>query len=323
MVAKTVTRSLLACALSIAALPLAHSQAHGRSDAHNTQKHQSGLLDYALSGVNSTGRDYGQCFDDVRQVLIHETLERALFWSNLCSLAAAGFLFVVVCYQRQFQRRSENVASEVIAQYHNALERAEAQITKSATRNQGLMQALSISAGINVAGGTAPGEPVPQRRTLGRPARESSPAATQAPAQSKAAVVSESATRTPTTKPTTPPGAATAVLEERAKAADQPAVSSRKPGEKVKDIDQGTSRPADHTVQPGTPSTTPKANHPEKSKPVDQMGLFGPEVEFINKINVLQQQLSSSQEREKNLRRQLNDSELRFQKEQQKSRALQ
>lgn len=322
MVAKTVTRSLLACALSIAALPLAYSQEHGRSEAHNTQKHQSGLLDYALSGVNSSGRDYGQCFDEARQLLIHETLERALFWSNLCSLAAAGFLFVVVCYQRLFQRRSENVASEVIAQYHNALERAEAQITESATRNQGLMKALSISAGLNVAGGTAPGEPVPQRRNVGRPARESSPATTQAPAQSKSAD-SESATSTSTTKPTMPAGAATAVLEERAKAADQPPVSSRKPVEKVKDVDKGTSRPADQNVQAGTPSTTLKASHQEKSKAVDQMGLFGPEVEFINKINVLQQQLSSSQEREKNLRRQLNDSELRFQKEQQKSRALQ
>lgn len=323
MVAKTVTRSLLACALSIAALPLAYSQEHGRSEAHNTQKHQSGLLDYALSGVNSRGRDYGQCFDEARQLLIHETLERALFWSNLCSLVAAGFLFVVVCYQRQFQRRSENVASEVIAQYHNALERAEAQIAESATRNQGLMKALSISAGLNVAGGTAPGEPVPQRRNVGRPARESSPATTQAPAQSKAANLSESATSTSTTKPTMPAGAAIAVLEERAKAADQPPASSLKQVEKVKDVDKGTSRPADQTVQTGTPPTTPKASHQEKSKPVDQMGLFGPEVEFINKINVLQQQLSSSQEREKNLRRQLNDSELRFQKEQQKSRALQ
>lgn len=323
MVAKTVTRSFLACALSIAALPLAYSQVHGKPDAHNTQKHQSGLLDYALSGVNSNGRDYGQCFDDARQLLIHETLERALFWSNLCSLAAAGFLFVVVCYQRQFQRRTEKVASEVIAQYHNALERAEVQITEAATRNQGLMKALSISAGLNVAAAPASGEPVPQKRNVGRPARESSPAATQAPAQSKAADLSESATRTATTKSTTAPAAATVVLEERAKAAEQRSGSPHKPGEKAKEVDKGTSMPADQTLQAGTPFPTLKASHQEKSKPVDQMGLFGPEVEFINKINVLQQQLSSSQEREKNLRRQLNDSELRFQKEQQKSRTLQ
>lgn len=59
------------------------------------------------------------------------------------------------------------------------------------------------------------------------------------------------------------------------------------------------------------------------TKPANQMGLFSPDVDLIAKINSLQQQLNTAQEREKQLRRQLNDSDLRLQKEQQRNRSLQ
>ncbi len=48
----------------------------------------------------------------------------------------------------------------------------------------------------------------------------------------------------------------------------------------------------------------------------------GVDVDLVAKINMMQQQLSGSQEREKQLRRQLNEAELRLQKEQQKNRSL-
>jgi len=57
-------------------------------------------------------------------------------------------------------------------------------------------------------------------------------------------------------------------------------------------------------------------------KPTSQIPLFKPEVDLIVKVNSLEQQLGRSQEQEKHLRRQLNQSEVRLQTEQQKNRAL-
>lgn len=57
-------------------------------------------------------------------------------------------------------------------------------------------------------------------------------------------------------------------------------------------------------------------------KPTSQISLFKPEVDLIVKVNSLEQQLGRSQEQEKHLRRQLNQSEVRLQTEQQKNRAL-
>jgi hypothetical protein len=58
------------------------------------------------------------------------------------------------------------------------------------------------------------------------------------------------------------------------------------------------------------------------AKATSQIPLFKPEVDLIVKVNSLEQQLGRSQEQEKHLRRQLNQSELRLQTEQQKNRAL-
>jgi hypothetical protein len=57
-------------------------------------------------------------------------------------------------------------------------------------------------------------------------------------------------------------------------------------------------------------------------KPTSQIPLFKPEVDLVVKVNSLEQQLGRSQEQEKHLRRQLNQSEVRLQTEQQKNRAL-
>ena len=58
------------------------------------------------------------------------------------------------------------------------------------------------------------------------------------------------------------------------------------------------------------------------AKFTSQIPLFKPEVDLIVKVNSLEQQLGRSQEQEKQLRRQLNQSELRLQTEQQKNRTL-
>lgn len=58
------------------------------------------------------------------------------------------------------------------------------------------------------------------------------------------------------------------------------------------------------------------------AKPMGQIPLFKPEVDLIVRVNSLEQQLGRSQEQEKQLRRQLNQSELRLQTEQQRNRTL-
>jgi hypothetical protein len=77
--------------------------------------------------------------------------------------------------------------------------------------------------------------------------------------------------------------------------------------------------------KPGT--DTPKSGMTVEASPQSQSALAHPvkgnaDVDLVAKINLLQQQLSGSQEREKQMRRQLSDAELRLQKEQQKNRSL-
>ena len=54
----------------------------------------------------------------------------------------------------------------------------------------------------------------------------------------------------------------------------------------------------------------------------NQIGLFKPEVDLVLKVNSLEQQLERSQEQQKQLRRQLTQTDQRLQTEQQKNRAL-
>jgi hypothetical protein len=56
--------------------------------------------------------------------------------------------------------------------------------------------------------------------------------------------------------------------------------------------------------------------------PVNQIGLFKPDVDLIMKVNSLEQQLGRSQDEAKLLRRQLNESDRRLQEEQQRNRSL-
>lgn len=85
----------------------------------------------------------------------------------------------------------------------------------------------------------------------------------------------------------------------------------------------GSQSLAEPTIEdPAKLSSDSGAALPEVSSPGTQAGLFPVEVDLVAKINSLQQQLNTSQEREKQLRRRLNLSELRFQKEEEKNRTL-
>lgn len=252
-----------------------------KRDGNTTQ----GLVDFALKSVNSGDRDYGQCFDDARRLLIEETIDRIYFWSNLAALLGVIVLFAALVHQRRYQHHCLYVAAEALAQHQNALGRAQAQIAEATARNHSLMQALN--------------------------------AASDSVGGASASRVVESKTRP--------------------EAAEQTSQPTQLPTTGVRTTSVKTSKPGIAPIQPAhtLESSIPPANAKEKPiraeelsksegpKSQDQMGLFGPEGDLVAKNNVLQRQLSISQEREKQLRRQLNDTESRLQKEQQKSRSLQ
>ncbi len=70
------------------------------------------------------------------------------------------------------------------------------------------------------------------------------------------------------------------------------------------------------------PANNPSSVVATATEPAGQIGLFMPEVDLITKVNSLQQQLGRSEEREKQLRRQLNESVRKLQTEREQNRSL-
>lgn len=277
MVAKSAYTIGFACLLLALIAPGSAQQSRHNVDAVSPSaigKQKQGLVDYTLDRIAKEGRDYGQCLDEGRRLLIEETLDRAYFWSNLLATGVSVCLFLVVVHQHRLLQRRELIAAESLTQYHNALTRAESQAEEATRRNHELMEALSASS------------------------RLTSAAESVVPKSKKDAVLQVRS------------GVATVPVSTPAAVklnSPKPALASPTPARAVASV-------AATAVVESPENGTQRSN---------QMGLFSPDVDLIAKINSLQQQLSTAQEREKQLRRQLNDSDLRLQKEQQKNRSLQ
>lgn len=255
-------RSSIICGLVVFLSMIAPAQqTSDRVVPDRNSRQRPSLLDFALKGINSSDRNYGQCIDESRRIVLETTIENGYFWSNLISVSLLGGFLVVMIHQQRVRRRRDLIVAETLAQYHNALARADTQIDEATKRNHALMEALtantelSAQESIVVAGADASGtkKPVSKKRT---------------------AVESGAA-----------PGTATL-----------PAPSQ-----------EGSKRDS-ATKIPGPSSRSGLQHHSE--------------IDLVSKVNLMQQQISLSQEREKQLRRQLNDAELRLQKEQEKNRTL-
>ena len=279
MVAKSPHRVAVICAFWALMISPAFGQAAQQTNDLQVPKRASsqreGLFDFALKHVNSSGRDYGQCIDEGRKILLQETIENGYFWSNLISLGLLGCFLVIIIHQHKLRGRRELIVAESFAQYQHGLARADVQIHEATKRNLALMEALSssIERGIH----NDPVEQQPKNAvTVGK---KVSAQDTRMTANSPASV-----------------------------SASDTALGRAKPS--PKGADQGA----------GVSANAAKANAatPAPSSPANG----NPDVDLIARINVIQQQLSGSQEKEKQLRRQLNDAELRLQKEQQKNRSL-
>jgi hypothetical protein len=108
-----------------------------------SSRQKDGFVDFTLKRINPTDKDYGQCLDDGRKLIVEETVRNGYFWSNLVALGLLACLFVIIVYQRRVQTCREWTAAEMLAQYELSLSRANAQVEEATSRNRGLMEALT------------------------------------------------------------------------------------------------------------------------------------------------------------------------------------
>ncbi len=106
-------------------------------------KQKDGFVDFALKRINPADKDYGQCLDEGRKLLLEETMRNGYFWSNLVALVLLACLFVIIVYQHKVQTCREWTAAEMLAQHEHALARANAQVEEATSKNRGLMEALT------------------------------------------------------------------------------------------------------------------------------------------------------------------------------------
>ena len=222
-------------------------------------KSKAGFVDFALKNINASDKDYGQCLDESRKVLVDETVRNGYFWSNLIALGLLACLFFIIVYQHRVQTVREWTAAEVLAQYENSLSRANAQVVEATSKNRGLMESLTAL-------------------------RESALRSPSLPAEAQERPTAET-------------------VGSRASSIPTSQVATTKSGDTKSALGRSTRAAA-------------------ATSPANQIGLFKPDVDLIMKVNSLEQQLGRSQDEAKLLRRQLNESDRRFQAEQQRNRSL-
>jgi hypothetical protein len=260
--------------------------------------------------------------DEVRRVLIHETLDRAYFWSNLAAVTVTFCLFVIIVHQHRLRQHRELIAAQTLTQYRNALARAEDQVQEISRKNHALIDALvsasPIVTSIPVETSSIIGQAKP-RKAPG-PAPASAPTAAEvfgATGKKVPSAAEPSATRKTNASPVSDAKLATVAVE--APTANTKTVQAQL-------VSTGVDKPNNSQPTQVVESPAPMARRaasPEDPRNSSQMALFSSDVDLVARINTLQEQLNTSQERERHLRRQLNDSELRVQKEREKTRNLQ
>ena len=255
---RIVGTSLLLTAVCVGVLQ-AQRSAYDPATQGAPAKPKQGFVDYTLKRINPSDKDYGECLDQGRKLILHESIQNGYFWSNVVTLSLLSCLFIIVVYQHRQRVRREWTIAAVLRQYEHALLRANAQVDEATKRNHELSEELTSTR--------------------------------------------ENASRSPI------------VLTERRESPTPRATSKR----------TTETHPVEATVaaMPLVSAGVTIPNGRENgSKVANQIGLFKPEVDLILKVNSLEQQLGRSQEQEKQLRRQLTQSDLRLQAEQQKNRSL-
>lgn len=111
--------------------------------AQRSAKPRIGFLDFTLRRINPSDKDYGQCIDQGRAVLIQATVRNRYFWANLIALSALGCLLVIIIFQHRSGSRREWITAEVLAQFEHSLRRSKALFDEATQKNQALKEALT------------------------------------------------------------------------------------------------------------------------------------------------------------------------------------
>ncbi len=102
----------------------AHSTWGQRSsyDPSATQPNKSheGFMDFALKQINPQNTDYGCQLDEVRKLVVDQTIKNVDSWAVLVALGFLVLSFFMVLHQNRERNRREVIAAEFLAQYHNA-----------------------------------------------------------------------------------------------------------------------------------------------------------------------------------------------------------
>jgi hypothetical protein len=154
---------IVVAGLFLAMLPslcFAQARRSGYDPAAQAQspRQKDGFVDFALKRINPADKDYGQCLDEGRKILLEQTMRNGYFWSNLVALWLLACLFVIIVYQHRVQTGREWTAAETLAQYEHSLSRANAQVEEATNRNRGLMEALTALRESAVRSQAPPGE---------------------------------------------------------------------------------------------------------------------------------------------------------------------
>jgi flagellar biosynthesis GTPase FlhF len=108
-----------------------------------SRKRPDSFLDFTLKRVNPSDKNYGQCVDQGRAVLLEETIRNGYFWSNLIALGLLGCLLTIIIFQHRIGLRRESAAAELLAQFEQSLQRSNAQVDQATKRNHGFRDALA------------------------------------------------------------------------------------------------------------------------------------------------------------------------------------
>jgi hypothetical protein len=106
-------------------------------------KPKQGFVDYTLKRINPSDKDYGECLDQGRKLVLQESIQNGYFWSNVVTLSLLGCLFIIVVYQHRQRVRREWTIAEIHQQYEHALLRANTQVDEATKKNHELSEALT------------------------------------------------------------------------------------------------------------------------------------------------------------------------------------
>jgi hypothetical protein len=101
------------------------------------------FVDYTLKRINPSDKDYGECVDQGRKLIMQESIQNDYFWSNVVTLSLLVCLFIIVAYQHRQRVRHEWSTAEILQQYEHALLRANTQVDEATKRNHELSEALT------------------------------------------------------------------------------------------------------------------------------------------------------------------------------------